>query len=70
VERFRSSGLSWPLGDDITDEELEERLYGSAGSKQGHRRHAEPDPSRAQAQARHGVEGHYSLGIEYLRRRI
>jgi transposase-like protein len=43
VERFRSSGLSWPLGDDITDEELEERLYGIAGSKQGHRRHAEPD---------------------------
>jgi len=46
VERFRSSGLSWPLGDDITDEELEERLYGTAGSKQGHRRHAEPDFSR------------------------
>jgi hypothetical protein len=22
VERFRSSGLSWPLGDDITDEQL------------------------------------------------
>jgi transposase len=43
VERFRSSGLSWPLGDDITDEELEERLYGTAGSKQGHRRHAEPE---------------------------
>jgi transposase len=46
VERFRSSGLSWPLGDDITDEELEERLYGIAGGKQGHRRHAEPDFSR------------------------
>ena len=46
VERFRSSGLSWPLGDDITDEELEERLYGTAGSKQGHRRYAEPDFSR------------------------
>jgi len=46
VERFRSSGLSWPLGDDITDEELEERLYGAAGGKQGHRRHAEPDFSR------------------------
>jgi transposase len=41
-----SSGLSWPLGDDITDEELEERLYGTAGGRQGHRRHAEPDFSR------------------------
>ena len=46
VERFRSSGLSWPLGDDITDEELEERLYGTASGKQGHCRHAEPDFSR------------------------
>ena len=40
VERFRSSGLSGPLGDDMTDEKLEERLYGTVGSKQGHRRRA------------------------------
>lgn len=46
VQRFRSSGLSWPLAEDITDEVLEDRLYGSAGTKQGHRRHAEPDWSR------------------------
>ncbi|MBO0757154.1 MAG: IS21 family transposase [Bradyrhizobiaceae bacterium] len=46
VERFRSSGLSWPLGDDMSDEALEERLYSMPGSKQGHRRHAEPDWSR------------------------
>jgi transposase len=46
VERFRSSGLSWPLDDDMSDEALEERLYGAAGCKQGHRRHAEPDWSR------------------------
>jgi transposase len=46
VERFRSSGLSWPLSDDISDETLEEQLYSTAGSKQGHRRHAEPDFSQ------------------------
>jgi hypothetical protein len=28
------------LGDDMTDEKLEERLYGTVGSKQGHRRPA------------------------------
>src|SRR5262245_22402292 len=43
VERFRATGLSWPLADEVTDEALEERLYGRAGSKLGHRRHAEPD---------------------------
>ena len=46
VERFRSSGLSWPLSDDISDETLEEQLYSTPGSKQGHRRHAEPDFSQ------------------------
>ena len=46
VERFRSSGLSWPLSDDISDGALEEQLYSTPGSKQGHRRHAEPDFSQ------------------------
>jgi transposase len=46
VERFRSSGLSWPLGADLSQEALEERLYGMPGSKQGHRRRAEPDWSQ------------------------
>src|SRR5205823_6406704 len=41
--RFRSAGLTWPPGEEVTDEALEQQLYGYAGSKQGHRRHAEPD---------------------------
>jgi transposase len=41
VKRFQAAGLSWPL--DVTEEVLEARLYGTAGTKRGHRRVAEPD---------------------------
>ena len=41
--RFEKSGLAWPLPLDLADADLEARLYGEAGTKQGHRRRAEPD---------------------------
>jgi len=43
VKRFRQSGLSWPLPSEISDTELEERLYGVCGVKPGRRRLSEPD---------------------------
>lgn len=47
IHRFEAAGLSWPLSDDITDPELEARLFASAGAglgtRRGHRRQAEPD---------------------------
>jgi transposase len=45
VRRFAEAGLTWPLPDDVTDAVLEARLFASAGcgSRQGHRRIAEPD---------------------------
>src|SRR5579864_4821726 len=43
VARVVEAGLSWPLPDTLTDTVLEERLYDRAGTKQGLRRHAEPD---------------------------
>jgi len=43
AERAAAAGLSWPLPDDLSDAVLEEQLYGRAGTKQGHRRRAEPD---------------------------
>ena len=47
IRRFEASGLTWPLSDDITDTELEARLFASAGAgpgtRRGHRRQAEPD---------------------------
>jgi len=33
--------VTWPLPDEVTDSALEVALYGNAGTKQGHRRHAE-----------------------------
>ena len=38
--RFRRSGLSWPLPLELSDADLETRLYGPTGTKQGHRRRA------------------------------
>jgi len=43
LKRFQASGLSWPLPEELTDTALDIRLFGPAGSKQGHRRQAEPD---------------------------
>jgi transposase len=43
VGRFERSGLPWPLPLDLSDAELEVRLYGDAGSKRGHRSKPEPD---------------------------
>ncbi|HSV21427.1 MAG TPA: hypothetical protein VLJ17_00195 [Xanthobacteraceae bacterium] len=41
-----SNSVEGPLSADISDEVLEEQLYSTLGSKQGHRCHAEPDFSR------------------------
>ena len=41
--RFEQSGLAWPVLVEISDKELEVRLYGERDSKQGHRRQSEPD---------------------------
>jgi Transposase, Mutator family len=43
LKRFQACGLSWPLPEELTDVALEARLFGPAGTKQGHRRQAEPD---------------------------
>ncbi len=43
LKRFESSGLGWPLPDDMTEGELEAALYANRRGKRGHRRHAEPD---------------------------
>ena len=47
IRRFEVAGLTWPLPDDVTDTELEARLFASAGAgsstRRGQRRQAEPD---------------------------
>ena len=43
LKRLASTGLSWPLPAEMTDAALEATLFAAAGTKQGHRRHLEPD---------------------------
>jgi transposase len=43
LQRLASAGLSWPLPAEMTDTALETALFAAAGTKQGHRRHVEPD---------------------------
>jgi transposase len=43
LKRVASAGLSWPLPAQMTDSALEAALFAAVGTKQGHRRRAEPD---------------------------
>jgi len=43
LKRAAAAGLAWPLADDVTDEALELRLFGRAGTETGQRRRVEPD---------------------------
>src|SRR3546814_15276792 len=43
LARFERSGLEWPVPAEISDADLEARLYGPAGVKPGRRKQAEPD---------------------------
>ena len=43
LKRLTTAGLSWPLPAEMTDTALETALFAAAGTKQGHRRHVEPD---------------------------
>jgi transposase len=43
LKRATAAGLAWPLGAEITDAVLEQRLFARAGVRPGLRRRAEPD---------------------------
>jgi transposase len=46
LHRVAAAGLGWPLPAELTDAVLEDRLFTTVGTKQGHRRQAEPDWAR------------------------
>ena len=69
IVRFKAAGLDWPLPDTVNDSELEAKLYKNAGTKQGHRRHAEPDWAGIHRELR---RKHVTLSIlwdEYIEQR-
>jgi hypothetical protein len=43
LKRVVIAGLSWPLPAEMTDTALEAALFATVGTKQGYRRHVEPD---------------------------
>jgi transposase len=43
LQRLAMAGLGWPLPAEMTEAALEARLFTGVGTKQGHRRRAEPD---------------------------
>jgi len=43
LRRFTRAGLAWPVPPEISDADLESRLYGVAGVKPGRRKLPEPD---------------------------
>jgi transposase len=43
LKRLASAGFSWPLPAAMSDNVLEAALFAAVGTKQGHRRHPEPD---------------------------
>ena len=43
IDRFQAAGLSWPLPEGMADAALEAKLFADVGTKQGRRRHVEPD---------------------------
>jgi transposase len=43
LKRAAAAGLAWPLADDVTDDVLEQQLFGRVGSATGQRRREEPD---------------------------
>ena len=43
LKRAPAAGLAWPLADDVTDDVLEQRLFGRAGVATGHGGRIQPD---------------------------
>jgi len=43
LRRAAAAGVTWPLGEDVSDAVLEAALYSQSGTKTGHRRCPEPD---------------------------
>ena len=43
LARISAAGITWPLPAEVTDQELERRLFVSGGVRAGARRYVEPD---------------------------
>src|SRR6201987_761977 len=68
LKRLASAGLSWPLPAEMTDSALEAALFDALGTKQGHRRHLEPDWSEIHRELKRKHVTLAMLWDEYIER--
>jgi transposase len=68
LKRLVSAGLSWPFPAEMTDTALETALFAAAGTKQGHRRHVEPDWSKIHRELKRKHVTLTMLWDEYIER--
>jgi len=68
LKRLARAGLSWPLPGEMTDTALEAALFAAAGTKQGHRRHAEPDWAQIHRELKRKYVTLTMLWDEYIER--
>src|SRR6267378_6810287 len=68
LKRLARAGFNWPLPAEITDAALEAALFAAAGTKQGHRRHAEPDWAEIQRELKRKHVTLAMLWDEYIER--
>ena len=65
LKRLAAAGLGWPLPVEMTDAVLEAQLFTAVGTKQGHRRRAEPDFAAIHRELKHK---HVTLQIPAIAR--
>ena len=68
LKRLAVAGLGWPLPAEMTDAVLEARLFTAVGTKQGHRRRAEPDFAAIHRELKHKHVTLQILWDEYIER--
>ena len=68
LKRLASAGFSWPLPAEMTDAALEAALFAAVGTKQGHRRRAEPDWAEIHRELRRKHVTLAMLWDEYIER--
>src|SRR3974377_1457883 len=68
LERLASAGVRWPLPAEMTDTALEAALFAAVGTKQGHRRHLEPDWSEIHRELKRKHVTLAMLWDEYIER--
>jgi len=68
LKRLAAAGFGWPLPADMTDAVLEAQLFTAVGTKQGHRRRAEPDFAAIHRELKHKHVTLQILWDEYIER--